>query len=582
MDLLVLNAITQELQNILITARITRIYQPADLLLILSLQKQGQVYHLVISADPSYPCIYLQQRAPNNLPGTTDENQHFIKSLKYHLQGGYVEDIHKPLLERVVHIEVYKKEPDGSKTSLQLIVEIMGRHSNIILVDKASGKILDSIKHVTAAMTSYRRIVPGVPYIPPPEQEKLDPQTLTQEDFIKILQTKPSEKPLWQYILDTFKGFSPLMAREVQDHPDPERVWSSFERIMKALKSGPYEPVLITCFHPQEKKSRSYLSPIPLVQFSQDQVQIQNFPSISQAAEAYYSETLVQYRLQVLRSSLLQILHQRLAKKEKKHKQLEEELVQAEKAQEFKKLGELITANLSVLKKGAAEVEVVDFYDPDQKKIKIKLDPRLTPSQNAQKYFHQYTKLKRSLPILQERLASVHQEITYLKELQFFVEEATSWEELEKLKEEVKGEEKRENGRKGKPKTSRSSASPPSSPFRRFISSDGFPIWVGRSSRENDLLTLKFATPEDVWLHAQGVPGSHVLILNRTRSESIPERTLEEAAALAAYYSKGRGLGKVPVDYTLKKYVRKPKGSPPGLVTLIKHKTILAIPRKEV
>jgi predicted ribosome quality control (RQC) complex YloA/Tae2 family protein len=577
MDLLVLNAITQELQNTLITARITRIYQPADLLLTLFLRKQGQEYRLVISADSSYPCIYLQQPVTDNEQGTRGEPQSFSKSLKYHLQGGYVEDIHKPRLERVVYIEVFKKELDGSKTSLQLIVEIMGRHSNIILVDKASGKILDSIKHVTAAMTSYRRIVPGAPYIPPPEQEKLDPWSLTKEDFMKILLARPSEKPLWQHILDTFKGFSPLTAREVQDHPDPERVWSSFERIIRALKSGPYEPVIITYSHPQEKKSRSYLSPIPLIQFEPDRVQIQNFESISQAAEAYYVETFVRYRLQLLRSSLLQTLHQRLVKNEKKQKQLEEELAHAEKAQEFKKLGELITANLSLLKKSADEVEVIDFYDPDQRKIKIKLDPRLTPSQNAQKYFNQYAKLKRSLPILQERLAAVNQEIAYLKELQFFVEEATSLEELEKLKEEVRGKEGRKNGGKEKQETTQSP-----SPFRRFISSDGFPIWVGRSSGENDLLTLKFAIPDDVWLHAQGVPGSHVLILNRTRSESIPERTLEEAASLAAYYSKGRGLGKVPVDYTLKKYVRKPKGSPPGLVTLIKHKTILAIPRKEV
>ncbi len=577
MDLLVLNAITQELQNTLVMARITRIYQPADLLLTLFLRKQGQEYCLVISADSSYPYIYLQQRVTDNGQGTREEPQSFNKSLKYHLQGGYVEDIHKPLLERVVYIEVFKKELDGSKTSLQLIVEIMGRHSNIILVDKAGGKILDSIKHVTAAMTTYRRIVPGAPYIPPPEQEKLDPCSLTKEDFMKILLARPSEKPLWQHMLDTFKGFSPLTAREVQDHSDPERVWSSFERIIRSLKSGPYEPVIITYSHPQEKKSRSYLSPIPLIQFEPDRVQIQNFASISQAAEAYYAETFVRYRLQVLRSSLLQTLHQRLVKNEKKQKQLEEELAHAQKAQELKKLGELITANLSLLKKRADEVEVIDFYDPDQKKIKIRLDPRLTPSQNAQKYFNQYAKLKRSLPILQERLAAVNQEITYLKELQFFVEEAASLEELEKLKEEVRGEEGRKSGGKEKQGTPQSP-----SPFRRFISSDGFPIWVGRSSRENDLLTLKFAIPDDVWLHAQGVPGSHVLILNRTRSESIPERTLEEAASLAAYYSKGRGLGKVPVDYTLKKYVRKPKGAPPGLVTLIKHKTILAIPRKEV
>jgi predicted ribosome quality control (RQC) complex YloA/Tae2 family protein len=622
MDLLTLNAITQELQNTLVSAKITGIYQSANLLLTLFLRKHGKNHRVLISADSNYPCIYLEQGTADNQQGTLDEKRNFERSLKHHLQGCQVEDIHKPILERIVHINISRKELDGRKTFLRLTVEVMGRHSNIILIDVATGKILDSIKHVTASMTSYRRIAPGALYVPPPEQQKLDPLTLTKEEFFKILTSKPSEKPLHSYILDAFKGFSPLTAKEVQEDPNLEVIWNSFQRITSRLKSGPYEPLIITfqgqntCWNGtkgSKSKPKSYLSPIRLTQFNPDQVQVQSFDSMSQATEIYYAETLTRRQLESLRSSLLQMISQRLAKNEKKQTQLEGEVTQAEKAEAYKKLGELITANLSVLKKGVAEAEVIDFYDPDQKRLKIQLDLRLTPSQNAQKYFNQYAKCKRSLPVVQKNLTSIIEATTYLKELQFFVEEATSLEELEDLKREFESTEvwkygsrgvwgyesvrDLENGKKegigGKKQRKASSSSThlhtytpthprTHTPFRRFFSSDGFPIWVGRNSRENDLLTLKFATPEDLWLHAQGVPGSHVLILNRNRSESIPERTLEEAAAIAAYYSKGRGLGKVSVDYTPKKYVRKLKGSPPGLIALIKHKTILVKPRKEV
>jgi len=593
MDLLVLNAITQELQSALIGAKIVGISQPTDLLLVLFLRKKGEVHRLLISANPSDPCIYLTSKGAesSSLSG-------FGKSLKHHIQGGQIAQIDKPALERVVHIDTSKRELDGSKASLRLVVEIMGRHSNVILVDVETGKILDSIKHVTASMTSYRRIAPGAVYVPPPQQEKLDPLTLMKEDFIHVLGTRPQEKPLWQHMLDTFKGFSPLAAKEVQEDPNPEVVWNSFKRIADALKSGPYEPAIITLSAGSGKKNkgarpdRSYLSPIRLTQFDPAQAQVQVFEGMSQAAGVYYAEILAGQQRETLRSSLLQLLSRHLAKNEKKRRHLEEELAQAEKAEEFKRLGELIIANLSRLKKGEVEAEVVDFYDPDQKKVRVKLDPQLTPYQVAQKYFNQYAKRKRSIPFVRGRLDSVMAETAYLKELQFFVEEATSPEELETLEKEVKkygererGKEEEREGKKEKKRGIKEPSSPrpfPPSPFRRFLSSEGFPIWVGRSSQENDLLTLKFAKPEDVWLHARGVAGSHVLILNRAHSESVPEKTLEEAAALAAYYSKGRGLGKVPVDYTLKKYVKKPKGSPPGLVTLIKHKTILVTPRKEI
>jgi predicted ribosome quality control (RQC) complex YloA/Tae2 family protein len=290
------------------------------------------------------------------------------------------------------------------------------------------------------------------------------------------------------------------------------------------------------------------------------------------AAERYYRILVEHQQYETLKTSLLRPLSGRLAKLQKKQEHLIAQKTQIEQAAAYKQKGELITANLYQLSKGMNTAEIVDYYHENQM-IEIPLDPKLTPSQNAQRYFKRYRKLKQGKDVTEQRLLKTDQEITYLEEVLFFIENADTLQELEALREEIpfKSREKA----KQRPEQ-------PRKPFLRSVSSDGFEIYIGRNSRENDLLTQRTALPEDIWLHAHRAPGSHVLILNRQRNTSVPEQTLLEAASLAAYHSKLRRSGKVDVLYTPKKYVQKPKGSPPGLVRVSQFEILRVTPQAKV
>jgi predicted ribosome quality control (RQC) complex YloA/Tae2 family protein len=272
-------------------------------------------------------------------------------------------------------------------------------------------------------------------------------------------------------------------------------------------------------------------------------------------------------------------LNAQLSKLKKKQEHLRAQKEQIDQAEDYKKQGDLITANIYQLKKGMHVAEVIDYYTEGQPIIEIALDPRLTPAQNAQRYFKQYNKLKQGKDITIQRLAETEQDLAYLEERKFFLEEADSVQRLKELRDELDEPEKaRPKGKNGQSTVRQEKAKP----FLRFVSSGGFEIYVGRSSKENDFLTQRTALPDDIWLHVHQAPGSHVLILNRNRNTPVPEQTVREAASLAAYYSKLKHSGKVDVIYTPRKYVKKPKGSPPGLVTLSQFQVMRVIPKAEI
>jgi predicted ribosome quality control (RQC) complex YloA/Tae2 family protein len=300
---------------------------------------------------------------------------------------------------------------------------------------------------------------------------------------------------------------------------------------------------------------------------------------MNQAAESYYRMFLERQHYNALKRSLLSTLNARLSKLTKKRQHLQTQQNQIERAEDYKHKGELLTTYLYQLKKGMQEAKVVDYYTEEQQTITIALDPRLTPAQNAQRYFKRYTKLKQGKDVTMQRLQETEQQIAHFEEWKFFIEEAKSLERLKELHTEFQEfdgvRQKQSRKRQHAPRNS-------SRPFLRIVSSDGFDIYVGRSSKENDQLTQRTALPDDIWLHVYQAPGSHVVILNRNRNRSVPDSTLHEAASLAAYHSKLRDSGKVDVMYTPKKYVKKPKGSPPGLVTVSRFKTIQVVPKQEV
>jgi predicted ribosome quality control (RQC) complex YloA/Tae2 family protein len=423
--------------------------------------------------------------------------------------------------------------------------------------------------------------------MPPPAQEKDEPMTLDRAGFQRILRDYEDRRgrkrlPFWKFFLQRVKGFGPLMAKEVAgqdiDSSDEAR-WQRFSRIMEVVKSGNYQPMLVIEQDEQGRQKPVALSAVPLQnKFCTPKICTPR-ESMNQAAELYYMTLVERQQYGTLQTSLLSTLNARLSKLKRKQEHLLAQKEQIDNAEQYKKKGELITANIYQLKKGMQVAEVIDYYAEDQDVIEITLDPKLTPAQNAQRYFKRYSKLKHGKDVTMQRLHETEDEIAYLEEWKFFVQEAVSLQRLKDLRDEFHEINKSGHKQKTRPQDVKQEKA---GSFLRFVSSDGLDIYVGRSSKENDLLTQRTALPDDIWLHVHQSPGSHVLIVNRNRSAPVPEQTLVEAASLAAYYSKSRHSGKVEVVYTPKKYVKKPKGSPPGLVTLSQYQTIRVVPRAEI
>ena len=574
MDTFVLNAITQELQQQIPGAKINNIFQPDEQSIVLGLWQRGQELRLAISIDARYQYLFLtHQSAPKQTLG-------FGKFLQHHIKNAEIRAIRKPLLERIVTFDLVKKDIDGQYLKFQLILEIMGRYSNLILINQETNKILEGLQHVTAVQSSYRRIAPGAEYVPPPPQKKTDLFAIDAALFYQLLAEydhDTSSGPLWKFLIQRIQGLSPLLAKEIEgQHLDSskEARWQRLNRLVSIVREGNYQPTLILASDDQKPLA---LSAIPLEEFLYGKAcEASICDSMNAAAEQYYRILVERQQYDGLKASLLQPLAARLAKLYKKREHLLAQKQQIDQAEEFKRKGELLTANMYRLSKGMTSAQVIDYYSEDQSLIEIPLDPRFTPTQNAQRYFKRYNKLKQGRAMTEQRLAQTEQEIAYLDEVQFFVEDAERFEDLQQLQAEM-------TALKTKKKTeSKPKHKEPTKPFLRFVSSENFEIYVGRSSRENDVLTQRTALPEDIWLHVHHAPGSHVLILNRERKTPVPEQTLREAASLAAYYSKLRRSGYVDVIYTPRKFVRKPKGSPPGLVTVQQFETIRVIPQADL
>lgn len=552
--------------------------------MLFTLWNRRQELHLAISVDTRYQYLFLTKAPPGNQVSA------FGKFLQYHIKGGEIRTLSKSPLERVVTFEIVKKDIDGRELTFQLILEIMGRHSNLILIQQEGRKILESIRHVTAVHSSYRRIAPAAEYIPPPQQAKIELTNIDRAHFQQLLReyhqhTQTTAKlRLWKFLLQHIQGLSPLLAKEIEgdnlQESDDVR-WKKFLDIAEAVTLGNYQPTLVIEQQHHGKDKPIALSAIPLEQFSQQtDTKIYTPESMNETAERYYALLVERQQYDSLKTSLLSPLSTRLGKLQKKREHLSTQHEQIINAEEYKQKGDLITANIYQLKKGMNSAKVINYYDEDQSLIDIPLDPRLSPSQNAQRYFKRYNKLKQGKKVTEQRLLETEQQIAHLEELKFFIEDAETVEELKRLQEEV--QEIRLSSHKQPQRQKRHQDDEPAKPFLRFVSSDGFSIYIGRSSRENDLLTQRTASAEDLWLHVHQAPGSHVLILNRERHTAIPERTLTEAASLAAYYSKLRRSAKVDVIYTQRKYVKKPKGSPPGLVTLSQFQTIRVSPQAKI
>ena len=582
--------IVSELKKELLGGRLYKIAQPEEDELLLTVRLPSGQKRLLISADASLPLIYLT--ASNKPSPQTAPN--FCMLLRKHLQNGRITDISQPGLERIIRFDIEHLDEMGDLRRKILVAEIMGKHSNIIFCTD-DGVIIDSIKHVSAAVSSVREVLPGKPYFIARTQDKLDPLSTDYEQFRAVLTSRP--QPVFKALYGSFTGISPILAQELcqeagtdGERPtaaltesDYERLYQSFSEMAAAVREERFTPNIaytngspveycalpLTIYGYGRASSRKNGSPhssnIPVDSESSPSAgdtappsgdYTVDYESISALLEHYYAEKNTLTRIRQKSADLRRIVQTALERNIKKYDLQQRQMKDTEKRETYRVYGELLNAYGYGAQPGARSLEAKNFYTGEQ--VRIPLDPTLSATDNAKKYFEKYNKLKRTYEALSELTKEVKSEIDHLESVSAALDIALYEEDLAQIKEELteSGYIRRKGGSKKQKITSK--------PYH-YISSDGFHMYVGKNNYQNDELTFKFATGNDWWFHAKQMPGSHVIV-KLGDAQELPDRTFEEAARLAAYYSRGRGQRKVEIDYIQKKHIKKPGGAKPGFV----------------
>ncbi|EMF0080514.1 fibronectin-binding protein EfbA [Enterococcus hirae] len=551
------HAMINELRETLLSGRISKIHQPYENEVVLVIRSRGKNQRLLLSAHPSYARIQITQIDYQN----PDTPPNFVMMLRKHLDGAILESIEQIENDRVIHFHFTKRDELGDLQNIILIVELMGRHSTIILVNKESGKILDAIKHIGSSQNTYRSLLPGVDYIAPPEQNQLNPFSQEKEKvFHRLSQMDLTPKGIQQQFQGIgFDTAQELVARLTERPNEKMLVWQEFfTAIDTQLSPSLYEVA-----------EKEYFTPINYRFFDSNTQQKKMYPTLSALLDAFYQEKAEKDRAKQQGGELIRKIENELKRNRNKLKKREQTLKDSENAEDYRRDGELLTTFMAQVPRGANEVTLPNYYEED-KPITIKLDPALTPNQNAQKYFHRYQKLKNAVKLIGKQIEEAKNEIDYLESVLSQLEIAGPM-DIEVIKEELTAEGylKKKSSKKQKRKK-------PSQPDQ-YLSTDGTLILVGKNNLQNDQLSLKTAKKTDYWLHAKNIPGSHVII----KSDQPSDETITEAAELAAYFSKYRHSAQVPVDLVQVKHLRKPNGAKPGYVIYENQKTIIVTPEEE-
>ncbi|TCO78971.1 Rqc2 family fibronectin-binding protein [Marinisporobacter balticus] len=581
-DGMVVSAIVHELRGKISKGKIEKIYQPEADEINLFIRCFKEKYNLLLSASSKHPRMHLTNGDKVN----PQSPPMFCMLLRKHLQGGRILDIQQKEFERIIEIDIESYDELGYMRIKKLVIEIMGKHSNIILLDPSTNKILDSIKRISADLNRYREILPGKSYVAPPNQGKVDPTFLNFEEFVATIKDTSFETPIYKAIYASIQGISPIASREIcfraNIHDDAtlfnlsdensKELWQSFKGFIHATQDLFYPNIIVS-------KEDDHVIDFYSVSLKMYQsIYGSNVSdSMSNVLEEYYIKRDLFDRLKQKSTDLRKLVTHTLNKLSNKKQKLRKELISAQKSQNYRIYGELLTANLYLIEKDAHEIEVINFYDPTAAPVIIPLDTNLTPAQNAQKYFKRYTKSKNAEKEKQLQLEETDNEIHYFENLLHTIESAWSLADIEEIRSELveEGYIKKKRNLSSKKKKKDISSKPLS-----FISSDGFQIMVGKNNKQNDQLTLKTASKKDLWFHTKDLPGSHVIIF--CKNDKVPESTILEAAELAAFHSKGKMSSNVPIDYTFVKNVKKPSGAKPGMVIYENNKTIYITPRANI
>ena len=545
-----------ELNKRLLGGRISKIAQPESDELFLTVKTQKESLRLLLSASASLPLVYLTET--NKPSPLTAPN--FCMLLRKHINGGRILSVTQPSMERILRFEIEHLDEMGDLCRKYLVIELMGKHSNIIFCT-GTEKIIDSIKHVSAQISSVREVLPGREYFIPDTQEKSNPLDIAEASFTMLIKGKESK--LSRALYTSLTGLSPLAAEEIcqQASLDSDRAANSYEtdelihlyrtldHFLEPIRTGIYKPTIY-----YDGNAPIEFSCLPLTLYKDNRKE--HFDTVSQMLERYYAEKNTLTRIRQKSTDLRRIVQTALERNVKKYDLQAKQLKDTEKRDKYRIYGELINTYGYSVVPGSKSFEAVNYYTGEN--MTIPLDPQIPIQENAKKYFDKYGKLKRTCEAVTTLLAETGAEIEHLKSIQTALDIALKEEDLVQIKEELIASgyiRKRPSGSK-KPKIT-------SRPFH-YISSDGYHMYVGKNNLQNDELTFQLAKGNDWWFHAKGAPGSHVIV--QTGGDELPDRTFEEAARLAAYYSSNRQAEKIEIDYVEKKHVKKPNKARPGFV----------------
>lgn len=553
-DGIVVANLVSELNHTILNKRINKIAQPENDELLFTLKGSDGQVRLAMSASASLPFLYLtEQNKPSPMTAPN-----FCMVLRKHIANGRIIKIYQPGFERIIHFEIEHLDELGDLCKKRLTIELMGKHSNIIFC-REDGTIIDSIKHVSAQVSSVREVLPGRTYFIPETTKKEDPMLVTETSFHLVCQ-KPMETA--KAIYTSYTGISPSAAYEIcfragidgdasTSSLEKEAIlhlFHTFEWLIQDIREEAFTPNIIY-------KGEEPIEFASITYSEYEDARVESYTSISKVLEHYYASRNIYTRIRQKSSDLRRIVNTALERNRKKYLLQKKQLEDTKKREKYRIYGELINTYGYGLEEGAKELKALNYYTNEE--ATIPLDVQLTPSENAKKYFDRYGKLKRTYEALTELIEETKGEILHLESIATSLDIALLEDDLVQIKEELMeyGYIRKKRGEK-KPKIK-------SRPFH-YISSDGFHIYIGKNNYQNDELTFKFATGNDWWFHAKGMPGSHVIV--KAQGEELTDRTFEEAGRLAAFYSKGRDNDKVEIDYLQKKNVKKPNKGAPGFV----------------
>ena len=582
LDGLVIHSLVDELSSKLLGGKIDKVHQPEEDEIVLYIRNNKENYKLVLSCSSSNPRVYIANDYKKENPKKAPM---FCMLFRKYIQSGNIVNISQVGFERIIKISVDSLDELKEKTTKNIYIEIMGRHSNIILTHNADNKIIDSAKRIPTSVSRARQILPGLTYELPPSQEKLNPlNNISEDEFTKALSSYNG--PLFKSIYSKFLGISPIVSKEVcfranlnensniceLSNNKLNTLYKEFSSLFNDIRNNNYSPCIVL----NEKIDK-------VIDFSCINLSLYNElkfitkESMSSILEDYYKTKDIKDRIHQRTSDLRKSISIKLERLYHKQQKQEQELKEAENADEYKLKGELLTAYIYMIQKGMKDIEVQNFYDPNYENITINLKENLTPSENSQRYFKKYNKLKTAKKEITSQMDISKEEIDYLENILLNIDNCENLAELQDIKDELisLGYGKSPGKLKSKKELNKLTTSP-----HEFISSDGFRILVGKNNKQNDHLTLRIADPDDIWMHTKNIPGSHVII--KCAGKEVTEETIYEGAMLAAYFSKGKMSAQVPVDYTKKKHVKKPSGSKPGMVIYETNSTMYVTPTEEV